>query len=371
MIMKTTEQMNNEIQENFPYISLAEPYTGANVKTLIKCNNCGYTWRTYPRSVANSRCGCPKCGKAKVLHEKAKNLFLSRLDLNKWEFIDYESPSKVTVKCKTCNNIRITNSNNILRFGCKHCASMESNRDRILTNEEFIKRAQDVHNDTYTYDKVQYVNWNTPVIITCKNHGDFLQAPGKHLAGHGCPKCKGRNWTKEDFISASKEVHGNKYDYSKVIFNRKIDKVEIVCPKHGSFWQLPAVHIAMGCGCPICNESHGERLVANTLDSLNIKYKREYNVKNPYNDRNFRLDFTFKIKSKVFVIEYNGEQHYRQVERFGGKLQFEIQKQRDEDLRKLCKAKGIHLLEVKYDLSDYQVILSIKKFITAVLRSDL
>ena len=49
------------------------------------------------------------------------------------------------------------------------------------------------------------------------------------------------------FIEKAIEVHGNKYDYSKVKYNSATDKVIIVCPKHGEFLQRPAEHFSYGC----------------------------------------------------------------------------------------------------------------------------
>ena len=60
-----------------------------------------------------------------------------------------------------------------------------------LTTEEFIKRAREVHGDKYDYSKVKYVNSVTEVCIICKEHGDFWQKPRYHLCGNGCPVCGG------------------------------------------------------------------------------------------------------------------------------------------------------------------------------------
>lgn len=57
--------------------------------------------------------------------------------------------------------------------------------------------------------------------------------------------------TTEEFIAKAKEVHGDKYDYSKVEYVSAHGKVCIICPKHGEFWQAPTSHIC-GRGCPIC-----------------------------------------------------------------------------------------------------------------------
>ena len=58
-----------------------------------------------------------------------------------------------------------------------------------LTTEEFIKKAREVHGDKYDYSKVEYVNNQIPVEIVCPIHGTFIQRPSNHLRGNRCPQC--------------------------------------------------------------------------------------------------------------------------------------------------------------------------------------
>lgn len=105
-----------------------------------------------------------------------------------------------------------------------------------MTQSEFIKKSKLIHNNNYSYDKVEYINYNTPVIITCPIHGDFAQTPGKHLNGQGCPKCAGKDFTTEEFIRRSKLIHGSKYDYSQTKYIDAHSPLKIICPKHGEFY---------------------------------------------------------------------------------------------------------------------------------------
>ena len=57
------------------------------------------------------------------------------------------------------------------------------------TTEEFIELARQVHGDKYDYSKTVYLNKRSKVIITCPIHGDFEQNAHSHLNGRGCPKC--------------------------------------------------------------------------------------------------------------------------------------------------------------------------------------
>lgn len=129
------------------------------------------------------------------------------------------------------------------------------------TREEFICKARESHGDKYDYSKSEYVNARTKVCIICKEHGEFWQTPDNHLRGQGCPRCKARTLSsdKETFVEKAKKIHGeNKYDYSKVEYKTSINKVCIICPQHGEFWQTPHSHLN-GSGCPKC--ANKKRLV--------------------------------------------------------------------------------------------------------------
>ncbi len=58
--------------------------------------------------------------------------------------------------------------------------------------------------------------------------------------------------TTEEFIAEAKLVHGNKYDYSKVEYTGRHNKIAIICPIHGKFEQSPKHHLSSNYGCPYC-----------------------------------------------------------------------------------------------------------------------
>ena len=121
-----------------------------------------------------------------------------------------------------------------------------------MTTNEFIERAIQVHGDKYDYSKVNYTKSKEKVTIICPTHGEFQQTPNKHLLGRGCPSCApNKKKTKEDFIAESKAIHGDKYDYSKVEYYNIISEVILICPEHGEFKVKPKNHLNGQC-CPNC-----------------------------------------------------------------------------------------------------------------------
>lgn len=91
-----------------------------------------------------------------------------------------------------------------------------------LTQEEFINKSKEKHNNFYDYSKAIYKGRHDKVIITCPIHGDFKQSAGNHYLGATCKKCTDektnnlKRCSQKDYILKAKEIHKDKYDYSKM-----------------------------------------------------------------------------------------------------------------------------------------------------------
>ena len=124
---------------------------------------------------------------------------------------------------------------------------------RKRTLGEFIYEARKVHGDKYDYSRVVYESSVKKVCIICPEHGEFWQIADAHLRGSKCPKCHNASMhsNAEKFIAKCKEVYGDLYDYSKVKYVHNKQKVCVICPKHGEFWVTPNNHMR-GSRCPAC-----------------------------------------------------------------------------------------------------------------------
>jgi hypothetical protein len=150
---------------------------------------------------------------------------------------------------------------------------------RKLTAEIFIERAKTLHNNLYDYSHVKYINGRVPVNIICSNHGMFAPTPENHLnKKSGCPTCVGlKKRTTQEFVDKAGTVHNLKYDYSKVEYKNNHTHIIIVCPKHGDFIQVPASHLA-GHGCQKCTVNISKSESA-WLDAVNVPIAlRQYKI---------------------------------------------------------------------------------------------
>lgn len=128
-----------------------------------------------------------------------------------------------------------------------------------ISQEQWIERFRFAHGDKYNYDFIDIINSHVPVKIICAKHGEFLQRPDCHyLRKHGCPKCASEQNAERakkgasKFIEEANVVHNNFYDYSLVEYKQNKVRVQIICPIHGSFSQIPLDHLR-GYGCKKCS----------------------------------------------------------------------------------------------------------------------
>jgi len=163
----------------------------------------------------------------------------------------------VTIICPNHGPFVQAPTNHFQGKGCPKCGRLAAAEAKTKTTEQFIAKASAIHGDRYDYSLVEYVGNNVKVTIICSEHGPFEQMPSEHLVGSGCNKCgilataEARRKNTEQFIAKARMVHGDRYDYSLVEYLSAMEKVTIICPKHGPFEQTPSGH-AGGSGCYEC-----------------------------------------------------------------------------------------------------------------------
>ena len=179
--------------------------------------------------------------------EEARQVHGDKYNYSKVEYIN--ANTKVCIICPEHGEFWQRPYDHLNGHNCPKCIGRGAYKS---TTQEFIEKAKNIHGDKYDYSKVEYINNHTNVCIICPVHGEFQQKPNSHLMGCGCPACAGNiKLTTEEFIEKTREIHGDKYDYSKAEYVDYYTKVCIICPDHGEFWQTPNSHL-MGCGCPAC-----------------------------------------------------------------------------------------------------------------------
>lgn len=344
-------------------------YINNKTKVCIICPKHGEFWQT-PDTHLRSK-GCPFCGRERsslkqritkeTFIQKAKYIHGDKYNYSKVEYIN--DRTKICIICSEHGEFWQTPNNHLKGKGCPSCYG-----NKKLTINDFIKKAQNVHGDKYNYSKVEYINTDTKICIICPEHGEFWQTPYKHIKySHGCPVCgniqKGlsNRLTLTDFITRSKNIHGDVYDYSLVKYENVDTQVKIICSKHGEFLQTPYLHM-IGCGCPSCNSSKLEENIKNVLDKLRVKYIRQKTFSWLKYVKPLYLDFY--LPDYNIAIECQGEQHFVPID-FAGKGEewsnknFKLIKERDNCKKRLCENNNLPLFYVNYNDDYYEKIKTI------------
>lgn len=370
----TQEEFIEKLKEKYgdAYDYSRVEYAGNRKKVCLVCKKHGEFWKRPDDLLTEGYHGCQRCSyderalKAAMTTEefieKARNVHGDKYDYSKTEYKNWQE--KVIIICPKHGEFRQKPNAHLNGNGCPECfkerQSINTRNRNIITQEEFIEKARKIHGDKYDYSKVVYVDSHTKVVIICPKHGEFKQSPNNHLRGHGCPKCSSEKiaeqntFTTQEFIERARKVHGDRYDYSKVIYLKAKKKVCIICPEHGEFLQTPDSHLR-GNGCPKCNKSHLERLVFDYLTKSKVEFEEQKEFDWLVKSKKMPLDFYLPIYNTA--IECQGEQHYKKY-RFE-KDDTELRKRQDNDAlkRKLCEEHNVKITYVKYD-DDVEKVLT-------------
>jgi hypothetical protein len=206
---------------------------------------------------------------------KAKLIHGDKFDYSLVEYVNLVT--KVKIICKIHGVFIQSPGNHQQGDGCPNCAWAKMALSRFKSTSEFISEAVIKHGNKYNYSLVVYVHSQTKVDIVCPLHGTFNVTPSQHLSGLGCRICRNirKSGNLSTFISSAKKRHSELYDYSLAEYKKSQIKLNIICVKHGVFAQSPNNHLK-GAGCPNCGKGIS-KIATRWLDSLNIEHLiREY-----------------------------------------------------------------------------------------------
>lgn len=307
-------------------------------------------FRQRPNNHLNGQ-GCPKCvGNYKLATddfiERARKVHGDKYDYSKTVYLN--NRAHVIVICPKHGEFLISPRHHMKGSGCPKCHFEKLSKMYSMNREEFVERANKVHNSKYSYG--EFKGYDKKMEIFCPTHGKFLQTPHAHLSGLGCRKCSNERLHNEKnkgfakFVEEANEVHMGKYTYVEPYIN-KDTPIEIICPIHGKFLQTPKAHLH-GHGCPKCNSSHLEREIIRMLEKEDIEYI--YTCGRKVFSWLYRQHLDFYLPKYNIAIECQGGQHYF-PSNFGGKDKDPNEclkkiQERDKRKRKLCEEHNIKLL---------------------------
>lgn len=316
-----------------------------SIKTAWKCS-CSYVWEATYNNISAGK-GCPLCGGSlpkneKAYHDVAKDKSITWIG----EVLPPNVKTKTAWRCdkghtweSTYDSVRNSGQ------GCPQCGVEIRSKKRRAKSDFYKKLAQR-----------KGLKWLGPLP---KNHQGktWWQCPVGHkweastvALKHTrlCPICNNRYpKTQDDYCALAKEKG---IEWISASIPKTVQcKTKWRCNK-GHEWRATYDSITRS-GCPICYESKGESRISQVLDRLGVKYQRQYSFDQCRSDKGKQLYFDFFVilnTGQSFLIEYDGEQHFRSIKFYGGKegfLRRKILDQRKSDFSNLI---NVPLLRIPY-----------------------
>ena len=297
--------------------------------------------------------------------EKGKQIYGDRFDYSETEYLT--ARDKITIICPEHGSFTVLPQHHIrgrnTSGGCRKCGLKAINRNRKLTQEQFLERVKNI--EGLSFDKTVYVDKRKKVIVTCKIHGDYKTSAEILLKGNGCKKCASiklqadRIKDTEYFIERAKLIHKTSYDYSNSIYKGIFNPVLIKCNNCGIiFSQQPHVHFK-GSGCPMCSSSKGEKKIKEILENLEISFITQKTFKGLVFER--PLKFDFYLTEYNSCIEFDGEQHFKAVNYWEGEKGLEKYRIKDDLKSYYCQVNNMPLLRIRFD--EQNIEDKIRKFL--------
>ena len=241
----------------------------------------------------------------KTLPEVLKTLpqdIVSAYDYSAAVYVNALSPI-TNILCPTHGAFAQYSGNLRKGTGCPACGNAKRSAARTMDSDEFYAKVSEIHGGEYEYFNKSYANMKTKIPVICKQHGEFLISPIKHMySKQGCPECgklkrgirtSGKNvgalaaaTSKKkhaaQFLDSAKAAHGDTYDYSQVVYNGMREKVTIVCKEHGPFEQTPYKHLKEKQGCPKCGayDPKWERDLSTYIQGFGMRVERSVPILN-------------------------------------------------------------------------------------------
>lgn len=347
---KTQEQWEKEYKSlTGDEYTFLEPYQNKRTKIACKHNKCGYEWKVSPASfLKNERCSmCRYANNENKFRKKMFEKFGNEYEmLTKYQGLNMS----IFVKHNICNNeYKTTPANLLYGKSCHFCNPICNLKSQAKWEEEVKSLTGNDYTflDEYKGQKVDlHVRHNVCGNVYCVKPKNFLK-------GSRCLKCRRLEVTKtnEKWQAEVFELVGTEYVFLGDYINAKT-KIKFQHKKCGHIGSITPHDFLKGVRCSICSsviKSHGESDIMKWLKNNDYKYEYQKTFVNCKNKQ--PLPFDFYIPSIKMAIEYDGEQHFKPIDYFGGDKEFKKRIKNDKIKNQYCDDNDIFLVRIPYTIT--------------------
>lgn len=364
---KTNEEWVSEVEglvgAEYTFI---EDYVNSSTKIAVKHNDCEHVYKVKPNVFQQGR-RCPSCAtrnrKGKVTEKLEYSDWKQRVEEDtEEEYLlvslerDTTRRTVLEVTHTTCNRTYEVLGGDFHRGSrCIDCTHDRTTKGQTKTQKEFEAEVNKLAGEKYIFLE-KYVNTYTPIKVkhvVCGN--EYKTAPRDFIKGRRCRKCfmNSIRKTAEEFEEEVTNLVGDEYTIMEE-YNLSREHVTMRHNVCGNKYKVTPSNFKSGTRCPRCSYSHGEWDVAKYLDTEGIKYEAQKTFKGLINIK--PLVYDFYLPELGILIEYQGVQHYKPIEFFGGEDGYKSQKERDSIKKEFAHQNNILLVEVPYTKRGYKEI---------------
>lgn len=272
------------------------------------------------------------------------------------------SKTKIECLCLICNNIYYASPNSIKNgYGHQKCSNIKRGQLSKYTHTDFLNRMKNIN--PFISFTSEYTGTSNKIDCHCEIcEYNWSCYPGNLYKGAGCPKCA-------DIRGGIKRKQRQSIKYIKELEKLNVTLIENYidcytpilhkCNICGSIWKTDPHHmLSRGSNCPTCYGSSGEQKIGKLLSSYNIYNITQKNFEGLIGINGGLLTYDFYLPDYNKLIEFQGIQHEKAIEYFGGEEKFKIQQEHDRRKKLYAKDHNIELIEIwYYDYSRIEEIL--------------
>lgn len=248
-------------------------------------------------------------------------------------------------------------------YFCNSCRKSElSGR---LTKEEFDKKLRQASNNNL-YLVSDYLGHDKKVEVHCVTHNlsyvvSALSVLRKdRTTCPGCKRDKARRAQAKDLSTVNEQLL-KKHKGRIVLVGEYVNthtKADFECQVCKNVFSSEPNSVLRISGCPFCSQYTGEVLISDFLTREGINFESQVTFDGLVDKRS--LSYDFYLPDFNLLIEYNGEQHYRPIEFFGGEDYFKVQVYHDELKSAYAKDNGYRLLSIRYTNNNESIIETVR-----------
>lgn len=348
---------------------IGNEYENNRSKLLIRCSSCGETFkRAYATVKENKNLKCKKCT-CRENSNNNKSYNSSKLNVNDvkeyivnigGEWIEGEyinSTSKLTLIYPECNEKFKKSYASIARCDnpcCKKCTNKNNGIKNSERNYRKIKsKIKKLGGKLIRFENGLGI---LKVYLECPKCKEVFSTTGAGVFQRKTMECF--NCSRVTIISKKRFSIDYVREYIENLGGKLISEeyynnlsyLKIACDKCGEVFErtFDVVNQYESVTCSNCKSDipKGEEKIREFLKKIDVKFimqKRFEDCK-----KKQKLKFDFYLPEKNICIEFNGEQHYKPIEYYGGKEKFKKQQKIDSIKREYCKQNNIKLIEIPY-----------------------